>query len=996
MRRLKFSFFNRNFTSLFNNKFILFCLFAFTSAFAQQPVFKNYTVKDELPSSEVYDVNQDSKGFMWFCTDAGVSRYDGYTFHNFSTLNGLSDNTVFGSYEDRKGRIWFRTMSGKLSYFFQDSIYSIEANELISNEMRNGFITSIYIDSGDTIWCGVTIGKGYFKIAPPYKSENFKYVLIDKQCFYVLNINANGYIWGGITIGKNNLARIRKQPSICEYSKTGLTKIISNIPKLIPNSIYLKTNSGDIIVTGEKGIYSLNKKDKFECQGNGFISLYKDKNDGIWSGKSKGGVFFFPKGNLKQTKPSNYLKGESVTGIKEDSEGGFWFTTLENGIYYVASPDLLYYDKANGLIDNKVLTLIEKDSNRIWTGTTNGAICSIEKDTIKNLKTINPTPYENAIYKLYNYPKTDRIIAGAYKSFIFTPGKKYLAEYFINGKDSIAIKCFTIDNQGNIWGGNYLHLLKIDPVKNIVIEEYTSKSRILSLYCDTDNKIWLGCTNGLWSFKDGIFQYYGEKIRLLKNRIEDIQVSSDSTWWLATKGNGVLVKKKNLLFTIDMNNGLSSNICKNIYIDKKGVIWVGTNKGINKIAKNAEGKYIVEVYSSDDGLLSNEINQITIVGNRLWAATNNGIITFDVNKTFINTTPPPVYITSLEINSKARSLSDNSKFKYFENYLKIGFVGLSYKRNTGLKYKFILEGLDSIWHYTENYFLQYTTLPPGSYTFKVFAINNDGVASKVPAEFSFIISRPFWKEWWFIIIVMGIILSLSITGINYRTKILKRRTIEKYEINQKFAELELKALRAQMNPHFIFNSINSIQHFILKNDTDSAHKYLSKFSKLIRNVLENSKHEYITFSEEMQSLELYIELEQLRFSSKFNYSLMIGEGINPENILISPMIIQPYVENAIWHGLMNLKDKDGELIIGIEKRNGLLVCIIDDNGVGRKYSMELKEKSGHKSMGLALTNERVEIMNVLYHSHMKISIIDKLNEDGSSAGTRVEIFLHYV
>ncbi|HWZ21905.1 MAG TPA: two-component regulator propeller domain-containing protein, partial [Cytophagaceae bacterium] len=497
----------------------MFCLFSLTSVFAQQPVFKNYAVKDGLPSSEVYDVIQDSKGFMWFCTDAGISRYDGYTFHNFSTLNGLCDNTVFGSYEDRKGRIWFRTMSGKLSYFFQDSIYSIEANERISTEMRNGFITSIYIDPGDTIWCGVAIGKGYYKIAPPYKGKNFEYILIDEQCSYLLNIDAKGYIWGNIVLDKNNLVLLSK-PSflICEYSKRRLMKTINNAPKLISNSVFLKTSSGDIIITGNKGVYSLSNREEYTCQGNGFISLYKDKDNTIWSGKSNGGVFLFPKGDLKQPKPRNYLKGESVTGIKEDFEGGFWFTTLENGVYYMASPNLLYYNKANGLTDNKVLTLIEKDSNRILIGTTNGVIGSIEKDTIRSSKANNSTPFENPIYKLYNYPGTNKIIAGAYMSFLFTPGKKYRAEYFLYKTDSIAIKCFAMDAQNFLWGGNYLHLLKIDPIKKNVIKKYISKSRILSLYCDADNRIWLGCVNGLWSFKGGIFQYYGEKNSLLKNR----------------------------------------------------------------------------------------------------------------------------------------------------------------------------------------------------------------------------------------------------------------------------------------------------------------------------------------------------------------------------------------------------------------------------------------------------------------------------------------------
>ncbi len=240
-----------------------------------------------------------------------------------------------------------------------------------------------------------------------------------------------------------------------------------------------------------------------------------------------------------------------------------------------------------------------------------------------------------------------------------------------------------------------------------------------------------------------------------------------------------------------------------------------------------------------------------------------------------------------------------------------------------------------------------------------------------------------------VIAVAGLITLISILIFRlWRTTRKEKMNVEKQKV-----AMELKALRAQMNPHFIFNAINSIQHFILNNDSKAAHLHLTRFSQLIRKVLENSRFESISLAEEIKMLELYLELESLRFSSKFNYKISVDTSINPENVLISPLIIQPFVENAIWHGLMHLKERQGELLIGFEKINGSLKCTINDNGIGRKRSMELKKGTSHESMGLSIAKERLQIVNMLNKAKTSVNLIDKTNTDGSPSGTIVELFM---
>ena len=214
---------------------------------------------------------------------------------------------------------------------------------------------------------------------------------------------------------------------------------------------------------------------------------------------------------------------------------------------------------------------------------------------------------------------------------------------------------------------------------------------------------------------------------------------------------------------------------------------------------------------------------------------------------------------------------------------------------------------------------------------------------------------------------------------------------EKLAVEKEKMLMELKALRAQMNPHFIFNAINSIQNFILENNQDSAQKHLTRFSKLIRMVLENSSYENIPLADEIKMLELYLEFETVRFSSRFGFKIIVDDSIDKNNTFIPPLIIQPYLENAIWHGLMHLTDRKGEVIIRFEQFNNYLKCCIDDNGIGRARSMELKKESLHKPMGMSITAERIGIINSVFKSKMSVTFADKVNADGTPAGTRVEL-----
>ena len=316
-------------------------------------------------------------------------------------------------------------------------------------------------------------------------------------------------------------------------------------------------------------------------------------------------------------------------------------------------------------------------------------------------------------------------------------------------------------------------------------------------------------------------------------------------------------------------------------------------------------------------------------------------------------------------------------------------MGVSYKNAGDIDYRYKLAGKNNNWQYTKSTSVDYSFLPYGKHKFIVSASNNDGFWGE-PTVFEFVIERPIYYKWWFIslsIIFIGIIVFLI--GKSVLNNIKRKESMQKDVLMYR-----QQALRKQMNPHFIFNSLNSIQHFILQNDKKMSNKYLNRFSKLIRIVLENSQKNTISIDDELAAIELYLEIESLRFKDKFTYSININNEIDTASSQIPPLLLQPFLENSIWHGLMNINDeREGELKFEMNKVEDTILCIIEDNGVGRYKAKEIKDRSKrvHKSLASEITNERVELFN--YENNKKITMryVDKYNSDNIATGTKVEI-----
>jgi len=932
---------------------------------------------------------QDQKGYMWFATDMGVSKYNGYQFENFGTDNGLPDNSVFGLHEDRKGRIWFRTFSRKLAYYYQDSIYNIPANNYLENILTSSICLSIYIDKGDTIWAGFNSGN-FLKISPPYNKENIRLFNLKEQGLYFVEIDEKGIIYGGDNSEKSELIA---------YSKTA-SKLFSlrpefKISKLKTKTFVSRLHDGTLVGAIDNVLFTFNKKGIINQveESATIISVIQDFDQSVLS-TSFNGITHYKDQSLNQSTIVESAQNKGITSLVIDKENEFWYTSEGQGVFYIPYRNARYYTKEHGLPNSRI-TCITHDENKVYTGHWNGSISHIDNDQIRfdlAIKTNHQTG-STKINHLFPISEKAIFVGKTTNSYLYSTTKPFQKTEFVH----LGIKKIIRNTDGILLAVGNRHIYKLDINQNYK-KLYDDT---INLYVDDvfeiDQKNLLLCSNL------GVFQRNEQKSEELKifnplysSRVVSMAADQQSNLWMATRGAGVIIKIGNELVQIKKENGLVSNMCREVFIDSKNNAWIASNSGISKVRIKSYNPliYQIDVYNKKNGLLSNEVNHIIEFKNKIWLSHNNSISIFNPDSLKNNFTPPPVYITSVLVNGN-KNKNEKLSIKDDTNYITINFVGLSFKNPGSLEYKFNLNGNNSSWIHTKNTSAQFQNLESGHYNFIVYAKNDDGIWSSKPAILSFDILPMWWQTWWLkTIIALALIFGIYFV-IKIRLTRLQKRENEKTLLQTKITTTELQALRAQMNPHFIFNAINSVQHFITSNDPDSSQKYLSKFAKLIRYVLDNSKPNAIPLEKEIEAITLYLEIESLRFENRFEYSIKIDQQIDPNFIHIPSMLIQPFIENSIWHGIM-LKEGKGKIEITFQLLNDHIKCTIEDNGIGRIKSQEIRSKqnlSTHESMGSTITQDRLEIINQINNSRLSLKITDLANELGLATGTRVELFI---
>ncbi|MES2555837.1 MAG: histidine kinase [Bacteroidota bacterium] len=928
-----------------------------------RPNFRHFSIEEGFPSSETYFVQQDKDGYIWICTDRGVVRYDGYRFKVFTKKDGLSDDVVFKTYQDPNGKLWFVTYNGLLSYWDGKRIQPYKYNHHIRKYLKNRVTTykSLVVD----------------------RKGNLYY---SAQQMGMIHISANGKATYPNDLAQNQEKGHQIIKMGDQWGFMG-SRSDGEYPQAYLIDGKKKTYLGDFAASDRFSLFPT-KKDVFVQWNTEVISVFNPKlresfkaliflggdEDYMWFGTING-VKRKPIKHFgdKRYGTDTFLEGYSVTSVARDNEGGYWFTTLEDGVFYAPglavgmyhdgkqSPHMLNCVDVNGYKSNVILGYANAylELNSSWTVTDMLTYCR-----------------RSAFLgdKLY--------ISHGMDALIPLEGKKgykatWFKDYFIDSPHSFLFIKTTIGRINDNGKIEILYTFMGD--KGKYVQRYLE-----ALTLDKEGRLLVGNVHGLFEVKDGSLTIDHLERELFRTRVTDLDYTDHWGTIVATRGQGVYFMD-NYKVTRQLTEamGLLDNNINRVYLDADQNLWVCSNKGLNKIKKHPDGRLEITQMTIDHGLPSNEINAIYVYNGTAWIGTKKGLATAPENYSNNGIVQGQLKLELIETDKESFSrfrkrLTIGSNREYIKVILRT--TNFRTGSNRHIRYRYESDGK---WLTTSTGELLLSKPNGGDYSLEVSYRNENGVWSSPAVIARFTVLQPFYATWYFILTMVMLGLLLILMAFRVRISQVKR----KHALQKTINELEHKALRAQMNPHFIFNSLNSIQSFLIYEENEKAERFLLKFAYLIRQTLNNSREPYISIESEIETLKSYLELEQMRFKEKFEVELTCLLTSQEMSCGVPPMLIQPFVENAVLHGFKSL-DSGGKITVVFESiKDQQLSCIVKDNGIGRVASRK-SQQSGRTSYGTKITEERLAAFQQKYGDHFRIETID-LEEDGKALGTMV-------
>ncbi len=1035
---------------------IVILLLLISPGFAQKPVnlkfdritSENIVIEKGLSQNLINCILQDHDGYMWFGTWDGLNRYDGYEFKIFGKKDGLSNSSINTIIEDNKNQLWLGTEDGLniLNLNNYDIIVHRHDHEN-SNSISNDFINHIYKDKDGYYW--ICTSKGLNKYDPVNKAYTRYYFSLKNAD----SINSN---WinrayqdnsGGLWIGtRHGLFCFNPDEKVfLPYFHDGdndnsiSSNWVLDIKQTVDGAIWIGTANGLNRLDKEKEEFTRYYNDpanEFSISNDFIYCIYQDSNGLIWIGTENKLNLYNPERddffNYCNTSNNTSLSNNTIYSIYEDGLRNLWVGTYKgiNKIDKYSSKFEKFEktpDNPKSLSSNIVFAIIKDNQDFIWLGTSKGLNKFNRKSgdfELINYQFDNQTNLSDVRIRALRQDSKGNIWIGteALGLLKYNPENEKFILYQFEAGNQNSLSGNTIyfiieDSNNNIWVATSNGLSKLNPetgnftnYKNDPIDKSTiSNNNIWHVYEDRDGNIWASTDLGInkLNLETNIFtRYINDHSRdktISSNKVFSIFQDSDDEYWIGTMGGGLNhfdpVREEFLSFNED--DGLPNNVVYNIVEDLNGHLWLNTNWGLSKFIKS-DSSFVN--YDIKDGLQGNEFNGGAFYKSpegELFFGGMNGFNAFHPDDIGHNTRIPKIVITNFKIFNQDQTIKINSgdtiTLDYTNNFFSFEFSALDFANPSKNKYMYKLGNYDKDWieRDADRRIAEYANVSPGTYTFNLKASNNDGIWNDEEFIFTLVIPPPWYRQWWFRISFLVFVISIIwfIIYRRFRTVKLKNEVEKKMlNIEKQLFDIEQKALRLQMNPHFIFNSLNAIQSFIIANNTDKAIHYLSKFSQLMRLTLSNSRETIIPVKDEVKALTYFMDIEKLRFDDKFNYTIKIDPRIDEEFMAIPPMILQPYVENAILHGLNN-NDKKGHLQIDIKLQKDTIFCIIEDNGIGREEARKIKEASGIKreSRGMIITKERLELLNNQNKDKYSVKIIDLKSQSGKANGTRVEI-----
>lgn len=967
------------------------------TAFGQRHYYISYSVNEGLAQSQVRDIFQSKDGHLWIATVGGVSKFDGNTFQTFNKSNGLLNNLANLIYEGSDGKVYAACQGGLVGFDqhsrnakkFPSPFEEMLVFDAISDQSTEILATNgngIAYFSNDQLESTIDLGGDDQNFVRCIEGTSELFLAGTKRGLFsidgnqTVNVITDSLSVNAIVNDGEKYWIATNGDGLYTYDNDGLSLFSDD--KSIHGSyirdICIGKNNEPWFIT-KNAVYKIRKETKEviripsfdESQTTNLKVIFADRESNIWIGTDGSGVLKYTRDIFEVYTTDDGLTSNTVMAITQGEKQEFYFATYGFGVVEKSQNSLDTINFEDGLENTTVWSLLPR-KDELWIGTSNGLyvwdgtnVSPFEKNDNLPYKRIS-TMFEDDADRLWIGTRNG--VSAFENDSLFTPPA------FVTN-DIAVVKAFVQIDQA-LWLNSSKGLVEYN-LESTNLEIHTTETGLVDnppncLVGDSENNLWIGSDEGLVFF----------------NTEQD---------------TGQLIK---------LSPRVSSNIVNFVSNEEDNRIWIGTDNGLFSLNLDKfyeERVAQIESYNEHDGILSKECNQnATYVdeAGHVWFGTNGGLIRY-VGTSLTDTSGKIFSIELSDVQLNFESILETSgdglaseqnptELDYTQNRLTFRFSAIHFTNPDKVSYSYRLIGSDEEWSPpTKETFVTYANLPPGGYAFEVRAKLGHGDWVSRRAQYAFVIHPPFWREWWFFLLAL---LGIGAIGFGiyrvYRSQREKEEEVEKLNDKAKMLGLEQQTLNAHMNRHFIFNALNSIQYYINTQDRKQANMYLSDFAALVRKNLDSAQVDSIYLQDELERLKLYMNLEQMRFKDRFEYKINIEPGMDIEGILVPSMLLQPFVENSIMHGILPSNNK-GLIEIDIKSNEETLSISITDNGIGIENSVLSKNgTSHHVSNGMKITKLRLGLLGRISKKRYGVEGPYQLSDEiHGSTGTRVDIVI---
>lgn len=927
-----------------------------------------------LPSTIIYAVAQDPKGYMWMTSNAGLFRYDGFehTIYRSSQQTSLPG----GSIEfDQYGRVWYENFDGFLYYVQEETLHALP-----NQSSPMGFVP--YGLTAKHLFVVQKKGVDVFDLQTlqllktiPISIEEPEHATVLGNNFYLISEGVIYRIDESFQLTSTNFFRDKSWR--VKYINTFKDKLYVVSKNNEEKQLYFFTPELTFVNTIPiKEVPYIHGSRVLD----GYIMIY-----------SSHGVFIYNEKGELQFNQRAIFPDQNISSIERDYQNNYWISTVYNGVWVI--PDLK--NTIYPLIGDKPSRLV-KEANGYLIGTHTGDILRL--DTHKEKQQLIKTNKEKVPVSYIDYDSLENRLIYASNGFSIVPQ----GDFRLKESYNIAVKQLKpIDGKYTAYAASGMCGLFLLNDQNVsrtstwdsLFTRYTTSNQATNArlfkgvrgksvdYHAAHNQLVFATSIGVFlqtPTKQVEVQY--EQSSIYAN---DVCWIGDDLYMLTTKGTVLCRVASGDIRKVNETLGLGHEEFKRIKKYGHDLLLIGDHS-----------VYLYKVDSHTLLQTASNIGKTVVIDaikdsdSTLLLLTKEGLLEVNLN-TVLQKVPARFYVNSVRVNDRIQIWSEPFSVGFTQNNLTVAFSILDYTGTVTPLYYRINKG-EWVRIDANSRTIGFPSLSSGDYEI-AFKINEE----ISPQRIQFSIATPFWKAWWFYAFITAIVGVLVMMYYRHKSKLMEQQIAllnEKVMLEKNLSKSVLTSIKSQMNPHFFYNALNTIQAYIFTNDKQRANSYLAKFSKLTRIILEMSEQETISLQEEIEALKIYLDLEKMRFTDSFEYTIEVDDSLDKEAIELPPMLIQPYVENAIKHGLLH-RVSEKKLCLLFKRQSYGLQVIVDDNGIGRKRSEELNKikEEKHQSFATKANAKRLEILNKRLDSQVVVHTIDKYDGLGNATGTRVEL-----